>query len=63
MTKEYFRRYRAIQRAKKRGFNLDLALQCYNEMRGRGIAADDARSAIYSAVRDGLFGTLGNCGR
>lgn len=63
MTKEYFRRYRAIQRAKARGFNLDLALQCYNEMRSRGIAADDARSAIYAAVRDGLFGMLSKPGR
>lgn len=56
--KEYKRQWIARKRAMARGFNLDFALRCYNEMRARGIDATDARGAILDAVRDGLFGYL-----
>lgn len=56
--KEYQRQWIQRKRITARGFNINLALDCYNEMRARGIRTEDAREAILAAVRDGLFGCL-----
>lgn len=57
-TKEYFRNYKRIQRAKAAGFDAKLALYVYKTMRARGIYEYEARAAVLDAARDGLFGIL-----
>lgn len=57
-SKEYFRNYKRIQRATAAGFNAKLALRVYETMKARGIYEYEARAAVLSAARDGLFGNL-----
>lgn len=61
--KEYRRVWMATQRAQAHGLNIKLALECYNQLRARGISAPEAREAILSAARDGLFGIMRYRGR
>lgn len=57
-TREYFRNYKRIQRAMAAGFNAKLALYVYETMKARGIYEYEARMAVLSAARDGLFGQI-----
>lgn len=56
--REYMRIYQATRRARKSGFNVDLAFQLHSRLLERGISADDARWAVLDAARRGIFGTI-----
>lgn len=52
------RNYQRIRRALLAGFDARRALYVYNTMIARGIYEWEARAAVLSAARDGLFGMI-----
>lgn len=55
---QQMRKYQRIRRATLAGFDARRALYVYEQMKARGIYEMEARAAVLSAARDGLFGQI-----
>lgn len=55
---QQMRNYQRLRRAGLAGFDAATALRVYRELIARGVYEYEARAAVYSAARDGVFGTI-----
>lgn len=54
--KEYKRRWKALERAKRYGVNVDLAGRFYALMLRKGYEIETVSAAMYYAAQNGVFG-------
>ena len=54
--KEYKRRWKALERAKRHGVNVELAGRFYALMLRKGYEIDTVSAAMYYAAQNGVFG-------
>lgn len=55
---EQMRQYQRLRRAARAGFNARAALFVYEKLKAIGLYEYEARAAVLSAARDGLFGQI-----